>query len=343
MSSSSRVAAPSAPPAGWAELVRDDPNATPAHRSELWDAWCAADPTLVPTLLTVERDGELIGGTPVVCERRGGLTWLHALPWVLSGAPLAQPGRHAEVDEEIARQLASLQRERHVVGGAWALYRPDGPPPDPGVIERLSGHTRTVETALVDLNGGLDGARRRIDRKTRQNLAQAQRTLAIAEEPEALAAAYALHVRQAQAWRARRPLPLEVSRRLLAAGGRPPCARLFTARDRHGLLAAVLVLDHPREAMLWWSGTHVDGRARSAFTALAWGIVEWAAAAGRARVNLGASPMLGGVAAFKESLGARIVSYPVRWLDARHAPLAGRVAGWLQEQVRRGRPRGEPA
>ena len=67
------------------------------------------------------------------------------------------------------------------------------------------------------------------------------------------------------------------------------------------------------------------------------------ACAGRARVNLGASPLLGGVAAFKDSLGARICAYPVRWLDARHAPLAGRLAGWLQERARRGRPRGEPA
>jgi hypothetical protein len=67
---------------------------------------------------------------------------------------------------------------------------------------------------------------------------------------------------------------VELSRRLLAppaaespgAGG--PLARLFTVRDGRGLLSAVLALDHPREMMPWWSGTHPDARGREAASLL---------------------------------------------------------------------------
>jgi GNAT superfamily N-acetyltransferase len=105
----------------------------------------------------------------------------------------------------------------------------------------------------------------------------------------------------------------------------------------------VLALDHPRELMPWWSGTHPDARGREAAVLLLASVVEWAARAGRARVNLGGSAGLATVAAFKRALGATAVAYPVRWLDARHASPAGRMIAAAQAALRRRRVRGEAA
>ena len=68
---------------------------------------------------------------------------------------------------------------------------------------------------------------------------------------------------------------------------------------------------------------------------------EWARRAGRARVNLGASGNLDSVLAFKDSLGARMERYPVRWLDAARASASGHALAALQRRARAGRSRGE--
>jgi len=325
-------------PPGWDELRHGDPNATAAQRPEFWQAVSAAVPGITVSFLAIESGGRLIGGMPVASERRGGLHWIHAMPWVLPGAPLARPGGHGAADAVAAAALAGLQRRSRAVGGVWSLYRPAGPPVAAEALERPGGETRWVEAALIEIAGGTEAAWRRIDRKTRQSLAHARATLSFAESPESVAEAWTLHVRQSRGWAGHRPLPLELARRLLAATGADgaPCARLFTVRDRGGLLSAVLALDDPNECFLWWSGTHPEGRARQAFGVLAWSVLEWAAAAGRRRLNLGASPGLEAVASFKSSLGGEPFRYPVRCLDARHATWPGRALAALRR--RRGGP-----
>jgi len=333
------------PPAGWSELLATDPGATPAHRPALWAALAGTLPGMEARFVAVGEHGFLEGGMPVLVERRAGFRWLHALPFLLPGAPLARAGGHARVDRAAAAALAALQHELGVVGGEWALYRPGGPAVCADALERVTGETRVLEAALVDLGAGLEAARGRVDRKSRQEIRQAHARLDFADEPGALEEAYALHAAQARAWRGHRPLPLELSRRLLlpAGDGLGPAARLFTARRGAALLCAVLALDHPREVMPWWSGAHPEARRLHAFPFLLWSVVEWAHAAGRARVNLGASAGSGPVAAFKDSLGATTLRYPVRWLDAQAAPVAGRLLGAVQARWRRGRARGEAA
>jgi GNAT superfamily N-acetyltransferase len=96
--------------------------------------------------------------------------------------------------------------------------------------------------------------------------------------------------------------------------------------------------------MPWWSGTHPDARGREAATLLLGSVVEWAAGAGRARVNLGGSAGLPALAAFKRALGA-----PHRGPSgalARRAPRGARRT--LRLRLRRprcgaGRPRGAAA
>ncbi len=328
-----------APPAGWGELLVADPGSTPAHRPELWDALTATLPGFEVRVIAAESGGALCGGAPVLIERRAGMIWLHALPFLLSGAPLANPGAHAAVDRAVAEALAGLQRERRAAGGEWTCYRP-GRPIDPAALEAVDGETRLFEASVIALDQGLEEARRRMDRKTRNEVSRALRAgMQFEEDPAALEQGYALHARQSRRWKGHRALPLELSRRLLASG----TARLFAVRDARGLLCATLALDGPHEVMLWWSGAHEEARASSAYGLMVWSMVGWAHAAGRARVNLGASAGLLRLAQFKHSLGARPLRYPVRWLSARHAPPLGRLVASVQARLRRGRARGAPA
>ncbi len=331
-------------PEGWNALVQSDPSASPAHRPEVWEAFAAVVPGLRVKVAAVTDGTELEGGAPLLVERRGGLSWLHALPMLLPGTPLARPGAHASVDAAVAATFADLARRLGAAGGEWALWRPAGEAPSGAALAPLGGEIRTLEAAVVDLASGAGAALRRVDRKHRQEMRRArERGLAFAEEPAALEACYALHAAQGSRWPGHRVLPLALSRRLLASGGPEPAARLFTLRLGGELVSGALALDGPHETFVWWSGTHESGRRLHAFPLLLGGIVEWAAAAGRARVNLGASTGLGPVAAFKRSFGARTVRYPVLWLDARFAPAPARAAAWLQARLRRGRPRGEAA
>ena len=331
------------PPAGWSDLLVTVPAATPAHRPALWAALAAVLPGLSVRCLAIEADGALAGGMPVLVERRAGFHALHALPFLLPGTPLARADAHAAVDAAAGAGLGSLQRELCATGGEWALYRPGGPPVAQSALERVTGRTRWLEAAIVTLTDGLEAAWARVDRKSRQEIRQAGEWLVCAQEPDALEAAYALHVAQSRAWHAHRPLPLELSRRLLVdtGDGLGPVARLFTARCGGALVCATLVLDHPREAMPWWSGADPEARRLHAFPRLLWSVVEWAHGAGRARVNLGASGGSGSVSAFKDSLGAGLERYPVRWLDAARASLPGRAVAALQQRVRAGRMGGE--
>lgn len=333
------------PPAGWRELIAADPGATAAHRPALWAALAAVRPGASARCLAVEAGGALRGGMPVLIERRAGFHWIRALPFLLPGAPLAVAGAHAEVDAAVAVALRELQRELRAVGGEWALYRPAGPPVAPAALEVPVGETRRVQAATIELADGPEAAWSRVDRETRRDIRHARARLAWAEEPEALEEAYALHVAQARAWSGHPLPPVELSRRLLADGGDGlgPLARLFTLRRGGALLCATLALDHPRETMPWWSGADPAARRMGAFPLLLWGVVEWAARAGRARVNLGGSAGAEPVAVFKDSLGAGVVRYPVRWLGAPDAGAPGRALARLQRRLQAGRPRGEDA
>ncbi len=330
-------------PAAWGTLLAEDHAASPSHRPELWEAFLAAQPGYTLRVALVEEQGELIGGAPVLVERRGGLHWLHALPMLLPAPPIAKPGRRAEVDAAVGAAFAELAVSTRAVGGEWSLYRPAGATVPADAIAGVSGETRMLEAAMVELDQGLDGAHRRMDRKQRQSLRDTRaRGYQFADEPAGLEEAYALHVGQGRQWRGHRALPLELSRRLLASGV-PPVARLFTLRAASGLESAALALDGPHETFVWWSGTHAVGRRHGAFPLLLWSIVEWAAGQGRLRVNLGASTGLSLVSSFKRSFGATGVRYPVRWLDARHAPTPARALAWLQARLRASRPRGDAA
>ena len=331
-------------PPGWEAMVAGDPSASPSHRAGLWQALAAVHPEFEWRLLTHHEEGALVGGAPVIVSRRGPFRWLHALPWLLPAAPLARPGAHARVDAALCDAFATLAREQRVVGGEWSFYRPDGPPPDDAALARVPGQTLRVEAALIRLEGGSDAARAAMSRKQRQALQHArERGLVFAEDASALEEAYALHVAQSRHWPGHRPLPLELSRRLLFAPSATadPEARLFTLRSPRGLQSATLALDGPHETFAWWSGTHAEGRRSQAFALLLWSVVEWAVAHGRARFNLGASTGLAPVASFKQALGAERFTYPVRRLDARYAAWPGRAVAAFQSRRRPGRAEGE--
>lgn len=325
-------------PGGWDALLAHDRNASPAQRAGFVRAVAATCPGFEAAFLAIEHGGALHAGTPVLFERRAGLRWLHALPWLLPGTPLCNGDTHTVVDARIADALADVP----CVGGEWVIHRPHGPAPEPTVPGRIPGETRRLETALVDLTAGPEVALRRLDRHARQELAVARRRgLVVREDPARLEEAYALHGRQALGWGGHRPPPLELLRRLLGQPGDPdPLARLFAVQDGKGTLATVLVLVHRHEWFAWWSGTHPDARRHHGFAFLLWEVAMQAAAAGASRFNLGSSAGLSGVEGFKRSLGAHIVPTPVRWIAPHGTGVVGRALGALQDRVRRGRDRG---
>lgn len=331
-------------PDDWGALLASDPSASPSHRPELWEAIAATIPSFEVRVLAL-RDSGLVGGAPLVVSRRGPFRWLHALPWLLPGAPLARPGEHARVDAALCGAFAALARELHAVGGEWSFYRPEGPAPAAEALEQVAGETRFVTAAGLPLVHGLEPLRAGMARKQRQALDQArERAWTFAEDAAALDETHALHLAQAREWPGHVPVPLELSRRLLRAGTPDaPVARLFTLRSRLELVAATLALDGPHETFVWWSGMRAEGRRTHAFPLLLWSVAEWAAARGRRRLNLGASGARAPVFAFKAGLGASEIRYPVRWLGARHASFAGRWLARAQAWRRRGRAMGEEA
>lgn len=331
------------PPAAWEALVRDDPNATPAHRPAVWQALATALPGMTPLFCGVDSDGVFAGGAGALIERRAGFRWIHALPFLLPGAPLARPGHHATVDAAVGAHFGALQRELGAVGGEWMLYRPAGPAVDDAARSALSGATRMHDSWTVDVTPGAAARWRMLEKNTRHALRRAwARGLQVIEDPGGLEGAYAMHLAQARDWPGFRPLPIELSRRLLGAvDASGPVARLFVVRDGRRRLAALFLLEHPRERFAWWSGMSEAGRAAGAMPVLFWSLIERAAGEGRVRLNLGGGTGRETLALFKRRFGAEARRDPVVWLDARRAPWPGRTVGALQAWWRRGRARGE--
>jgi hypothetical protein len=108
------------------------------------------------------------------------------------------------------------------------------------------------------------------------------------------------------------------------------------------LVGAVLALVAPRDALAWLSGVRPVARAQHAFSLLLWSLAEWCADRGIATLNLGGSEPRGGIATYKEDLGARRYRHPVRWIGPAHAGSLGRWMGWLQDRARSRRYRGRP-
>ena len=271
------------------------------------------------------------------------------MPYLLPGAPLAR-GRRARAGRrggrERARARCSASSARRAESGRSTA--PSGPPV--ATAEALASppaRRASVETAVVDARRRhRAGVARARPRRRRRELGAARRArAAFAEDPGALDEAYALHRAQSRRWRGHRPLPLELSRRLLAAArrGRRAAARACSrCATRAACSRRRCSLDHPREMLRVVERARASGRARARVRRCSlWSVAEWAAARGRARVNLGGSAGRASLAAFKRALGARDAS--VSRALARRAPRArgpARLAAALQRRCARRRPRG---
>jgi len=337
-----RVHSQPGPPAGWDGLLLADPGSSPSHRAGVAEAFAAVLPGYAAEYLVATDADGLAGGISMCVSRLAGAEWLHAMPLMLPGAPVARPARRDAVDFALAAALAERAAAPFTAGGEWVCYRP-GAPVAAAEVERPAGETRHFAAAVIELAGA--GVRRwEVDRRERKQLRRAERAgLACEEDPGALDECYALHLTQARRWPGHRPYPLALMRRLLAApqAGVEPLARLFTARNGRRLLCGIFALDHAHETFAWWSGTHPDAREVAAARALLVWSVEWAAMRGRARFNLGASAGLAGVASFKQSLGTIEIDYPVRWFVSTRGAAHVRLLAALQRRARRGRHVGD--
>ena len=336
-----RVWGQASQPAGWDALLAADPGSTAAQRAGVAAAFAAVLPGHTTEYLLAADATGLAGGMVLCVRHVAGAEWLHAMPLMLPGAPLARPGYREAVDQAIATAFAARASGPSLAGGEWVAYRP-GAPLAAQHLEAVAGETRRLTASLIDL-GALGNRRWQSDRRERKALRRAERAgLKCGEEPAALDECYALHLAQARRWRGHRPPPLALLRRLLApaAPGEAPLARLFTVRSPRRLLCGIVALDHVHETFAWWSGTHPQARDSAAARALLVWTIEWAIARGRARFNLGGSAGVSGVSSFKRSLGAIELNYPVRWLSPARSGLAVRWLAAFQRYARRDRHRG---
>src|SRR5262249_35315994 len=204
----------------------------------------------------------------------------------------------------------------------------------------LEGEPGTVTAGRSGLWGGLEPGRGGMDREARRGVRLAgERGVTVTPDAGALEEVYALHHAQARNWPRHRPLPLELSRRLVEW----PMAALLVARDGRGVVAGVLAMAARGEAFVWWSGARPEARPSPASPALPWGAAGGAAARGCRSLNLGSSAGLEPVEVFKRDFGAQPFDYPVRWLAPRRPGPIGRLIVSAQALRRRGRHRGRPA
>lgn len=174
--------------------------------------------------------------------------------------------------------------------------------------------SRELEVA-VPLDGVVPGrAAERYDGKTRNQLRKAQKLGVTVSEEDAYAEFWAMLEENLRARHGTRPThaleDFERLRALVPAGA----VRLFAARHEGRMVAgAAVFVTNARAAHVQYIASDVEARALNPVNALIDHLVEWAAAAGFAHLNLGMSTEDAGrranlgLFAFKEGFGGRSV------------------------------------
>lgn len=262
-------------------------------------------------------------------ERRFGGAWLRALPYGAPAGPLFDPRLDAPGRAAAARVLwSAVDRAARRAGWIGGDVTYAGPATTDAALRAPAalGAERCDDAHVIDATGGFAAWHASLRKRARQQFTRAER-LGVTVDAHAsaadLAAVYALHAEQCQAWGVRDPRPRAFYQALLDAPLRP--ARLWVARAEGAVVCGVLVFVDPDEAYVWWSGSGLEARRRVAFPYLLSRVV---AECGSPRVHLGFSGRQERLTDFKEQMGAIAVPVPILELAPRprtpyHALLAG--------------------
>lgn len=327
------------PPAEWERLVAGAPGATFFH-TRLWTETLArCVPGATPLWWTARRGGDCLGGLVAVRRRRGPWSFLESHYAGTAGGPLVAGGLPpAEQDAVAAALLAAFARAGRRPGSlaASVAFAAAAGARWGEVAARAGLRPRLVPALVLPLAGGLAAVEYGVLPKNRRN--ERNRALrrgcthGVSDDPAVCAEYYPIYLAAASRW-GERPVPLALLQGLLRDGG--GAVFLSWVRREGRLIGAHLCFHHGDEVVAW-NGT-TDPAHHDVFpaTVLVWTDVVEACARGAARLDLGGSAGVGGVARFKELLGAapenrlfcQWTAAPYgwwrRWREARR-PAAGR-------------------
>lgn len=296
------------PPAEWEGLLAGAPGATFFH-TRLWTETLArCVPGAAPRWWTARRGGACLGGLVAVRRRRGPWSFLESHYAGTAGGPLvAGDLPPAAQDAVAAALLAAFARAGRRPGSlaASVAFATAAGARWGETAARAGLRPRLVPALVLPLAGGLAAVEYGVLPKNRRN--ERNRALrrgcthGVTGDPAVCAEYYPIYLAAASRW-GERPVPLALLQGLLRDGG--GAVFLSWVRREGRLIGAHLCFHHGDEVVAW-NGT-TDPAHHDVFpaTVLVWTDVVEACARGAARLDLGGSAGVGGVARFKELLGA---------------------------------------
>lgn len=295
----------------WNEVARQCPWAMYFHSPGWAAVMAAADPTLQPAPLLFR----LADDTPVVVpclvrmRRRLLLKWQEYRSTVPGayGGPIASRQLRADEVQLVARELARLPRARGRI-----VETPQKPLHFPAPFQ-----ARAMQTHVVDIAPDFATMRKQFSRGQKSNLNQARKkgvTIRRAETAADIDCYLDLYHETLQRW----------GETATAVYPRVLFETLFSREDGRGafwlaevdgvVVAGIVVLAWNRTLAYWHGAARQDYFKHYPNNLLHAEVLQWAAASGYTHYDMGPSAGLPGVARFKESFGARPVTFSAyRW------------------------------
>lgn len=316
-------------PSDWDDLLAGDPDADYSHTRHWTEAACRHYRDAGCVVLTVRREGTLVGGLSAVARpgpglplgRWGAVRRLDSNLEGTSGGPLIPAALPAEQARQVGLLLADAfyDLRRGWLGAAAMALNPGHERRVGGWLqERPRWRRQDSPTAMVSLRGGLE--RVAAERLTNNKRNERNRGLArgaqvtVERDPAVLTEYYPLYLRACRHWGVV-PTPLGFLQDLLAGppGGGPGGA-FFTCVRLQGRvigghlnvhLHAHLHADRGGRVQAW-NGVTDPAFARTHFpaTLACWGDLVEACRLGASWLDLGASGPFASLEGFKRSFGA---------------------------------------
>jgi CelD/BcsL family acetyltransferase involved in cellulose biosynthesis len=295
----------------WEGLLGEDPRAMPFHHPRWIRRYAAHHPGKQARWLEArDGTGRLLAGLPFVVSARAGLRAVASGVAGTYGGPVTRPGADA-AEARILEHYLRHGRPRTIL--REMLWGREEPPTGGG------GVLRPIEAAVVDVRGGFETFWSHVlpmNRRNEYNRSERRGTSADeSRRGEDLEAFHPLYRERAVRWRG----PVHSLAFLRAVLEEEPACFLNVVRHDGLVVGGHLCFETPGEILAWLGASE---HRRDIFPATVVVVADARAAArrGLARVNLGSSLGLQGVAHFKRLCGAESSR---RWL-------LHREAGWLR-------------
>jgi CelD/BcsL family acetyltransferase involved in cellulose biosynthesis len=301
-----RVSRAADAPSGWDALAA---GAGFFHGS-LWTECVARHvPGVRPLWLVATLDGREAGGLAAVERRRGPFRLLESHFEGTAGGPVVAAGLEPARQDEVAGALLDSFRRlcsRPLTLGAAVALTPDADARWGPLAARAGLRRREVPAAVLDLAGGVDAVEYGVFPKNRRNernraLRRGLTAGVTCDAAAALDEFYGVYLAATRRW-ATAPVPLPLLRDLLRRGA--GAAFLSWVRWEGRVIGGHFNLHAGPTVTAWVGATLPEHNDKFPATLLIGTDIEEACRRGAARLDLGGSGGIAGVAKFKELLGA---------------------------------------